>query len=162
MPDLSSLNVPAVALVIAVIGIVILLVILVWYIVMRSTFRKKVYAKIIDTAKRPVRENKKKKPLTPQEQIAILKRGDPLEQAVYQYSPIYEYEYNNKNFRTPSGFYSLKQNLFKLNTVKKIYIDPKNPERLFDLRFYRANLLRAGIMGIILIAVAVLLIFYFR
>ena len=162
MPDLSSLNVPAVALVIAVIGIVILLVILVWYIVMRSTFRKKVYAKIIDTAKRPVRENKKKKPLTPQEQIAMLKRGDPLEQAVYQYSPIYEYEYNNKNFRTPSGFYSLKQNLFKLNTVKKIYIDPKNPERLFDLRFYRANLLRAGIMGIILIAVAVLLIFYFR
>ena len=162
MPDLSNFNVPVVALVIAIIGIVILLIILVWYIVMRSTFRKKVYAKIIDTAKRPVRDKKKKKTLTPQEQIAILKKGDPLEQVTYQYSPIYEYEYNNKNFRIPSGFYSLKQNIFKLNTVKKIYIDPNNPEKLFDLRFYRANLLRAGIMGIILIAISAVLIIYFQ
>ena len=162
MPDLSNLNIPVVALVIAVIGIAILLVILAWYIVMRSTFRKKVYAKIIDTAKRPVKDKKKKKPLTPQEQLAILQKGDPLEQITYQYSPIYEYEYNNKNFRTPSGFYTLKQNIFKLNTIKKIYIDPQNPERLFDLRFYRANLLRAGIMGLILIAVAAVLIFIFR
>lgn len=162
MPDLSGLNIPAVALVIAGIGLTILLVILVWYIVMRSTFRKKVYAKIIDTAKRPVKDKKKKKPLTPQEQLAILKKGDPLEQITYQYSPIYEYEYNNKNFRTPSGFYTLKQNIFKLNTIKKIYIDPQNPEKLFDLRFYRANLLRAGIMGIILIGIAAVLIFFFN
>ena len=142
MPDLSNFNVPVVALVIAIIGIVILLIILVWYIVMRSTFRKKVYAKIIDTAKRPVRDKKKKKTLTPQEQIAILKKGDPLEQVTYQYSPIYD--------------------IFKLNTVKKIYIDPNNPEKLFDLRFYRANLLRAGIMGIILIAISAVLIIYFQ
>lgn len=162
MPDLSNFNIPVVALVIAVIGIAVLLVILIWYIAMRSTFKTKVYAKIIDTAKRPVKDKKKKKPLTPQEQIAILKKGDPLEQVTYQYSPIYEYEYNNKNFRTPSGFYSLKQNIFKLNTVKKIYIDPKNPERLFDLRFYRANLLRAGIMGMILIAISAVLILYFK
>ena len=162
MPDLSGLNIPAVALVIAGIGLTILLVILVWYIVMRSTFRKKVYAKIIDTAKRPVKDKKKKKTLTPQEQLAILKKGDPLEQITYQYSPIYEYEYNNKNFRTPSGFYTLKQNIFKLNTIKKIYIDPQNPEKLFDLRFYRANLLRAGIMGIILIGIAAVLIFFFN
>ena len=47
MPDLSGLNIPAVALVIAGIGLTILLVILVWYIVMRSTFRKKVYAKMV-------------------------------------------------------------------------------------------------------------------
>ena len=162
MPDLSDLNVPVVALVIAGIGMTILLIILVWYIIMRVTFRKKVYAKIIDTAKRPVKDKKKKKPLTPQEQIAILKKGDPLEQFTYQYSPIYEYEYNNKSFRTPSGFYTLKQNIFKLNTVKKIYIDPDDPNRLFDLRFYRANLVRAGIMGIILIAVAGILIFFFH
>lgn len=162
MSDILFFNVPTVALIIAILGVIILSVLLVWYIVMRSTFRKGIYAKIIDTAKRPVRDKKKKKELTPQEKIAILKKGDPLDQAVYQYSPIYEYEYNNKNFRTPSGFYSLKQNIFKLNTVKKIYIDPNHPEKLLDFRFYRANILRAGIMGIILIAIAVILIMYFQ
>ena len=162
MPELSFFNIPAVALIIAVIGVIILLILLIWYIVMRSTFRKRVYAKIIDTAKRPLQDKKKKKTLTPQEQIAILKKGDPLEQVTYQYSPIYEYEYNNKNFRTPSGFYTLKQNMFKLNTIKRIYIDPNSPDRLLDFRFYRANILRAGIMGIILIAIGAVLILYFR
>ncbi len=160
MPELSSFNLPTVALIIAVIGVLILAVILVWYLVMRSTFKTGVYAKIIDTARRPVQEKKKKKELTPQEQIAILKKGDPLEQVTYQYSPIYEYEYRDKNFRTPSGFYTLKQNMFKLNTVKKIYIDPYHPEKLLDFRFYRANLLRAGIMGMMLIAIAVILILF--
>lgn len=157
-----SINTPVVALIIAVIGAAILLVILIWYIVMRSTYKTKVYAKIIDTARRPIQDKKKKKELTPQEKIEILKKGDPLHQVTYQYSPIYEYEYQNKNFRTPSGFYSLKQNMFKLNTVKKIYIDPHNPDKLLDFRFYRANILRAGMMGMILIGIAVILILYFR
>lgn len=155
-------NAPAVALTIAVSGIVILLTIMIWYLVMRNIYRVSIYAKIIDTAKRPVQDKKKKKEMSVQEQIEILKKGDPLNQTVYQYSPIYEYEYNNKNFKTPSGFYTTRQNMFKPNSIKKIYLNPHNPNKILDLKFYRGNILRAGIMGVLLIVIALVMALCFK
>lgn len=73
------------------------------------------------------------------------------------YFPVYEYEYKGKIYKSGSNVGNLK-NAFEIGKKVKIYIDPQNPEKIYeDSNVPKLLVGIFGAVGTILILISVLI-----
>lgn len=76
------------------------------------------------------------------------------------YAPIYEYYFNNKNYRISSNTYS-NVNVPNVDDVVEIKINPQDPQEVYNPGSKKTVIIILGLMGIMFIAMSCLSLYLF-